>query len=124
MVLDIDKSTVLGVRSIESPAWGLISPRELSGGVKTLILMLFDENGYYYPANAMGDNCCKWILKISEVRDVHLLLMHTMLFPEDFTTPITLVDLDNKIVRSYDEYMLAVAYNHDRLGDVEDGIKY
>ncbi|WP_080676446.1 DUF4869 domain-containing protein [Ruminococcus flavefaciens] len=45
MIKDIDKSDVAGARVIDSPVLGSISVKELSGGVKTLILMLFDESG-------------------------------------------------------------------------------
>ena len=37
MIKDVDKSTVIAPRIIESPVLGAITPRELSGGVKTLI---------------------------------------------------------------------------------------
>ena len=36
MIADVDKSTVIGNHLIESPVLGPISPKELSGGVKTL----------------------------------------------------------------------------------------
>lgn len=39
MIANVDKSTVIGNHLIESPVLGPISPKELSGGVKTLILM-------------------------------------------------------------------------------------
>ena len=39
MIKDVDKSTVIAPRIIESPVLGAITPRELSGGVKTLILI-------------------------------------------------------------------------------------
>ena len=39
MIRDVDKSTVIGPRIIDSPVLGGITPRELSGGVKTLILV-------------------------------------------------------------------------------------
>ena len=45
MIKDIDKSDVACARVIDSPVLGSISVKELSGGVKTLILMLFDESG-------------------------------------------------------------------------------
>lgn len=35
MILDVDKSTVVSARIIDSPVLGAITPRELSGGVKT-----------------------------------------------------------------------------------------
>lgn len=39
MILDVDKSVVLGEAVIDSPVLGKISPLGLSGGVKTLILI-------------------------------------------------------------------------------------
>ncbi|RHO73533.1 DUF4869 domain-containing protein [Ruminococcus sp. AF45-4BH] len=41
---------------IESPVLGPISPKELSGGVKTVLLMLFDETGRIFNA------CIRYIL--------------------------------------------------------------
>ena len=41
MIKDVDKSNVIGPRVIDSPVLGGISPRELSGGVKTLLQMPF-----------------------------------------------------------------------------------
>lgn len=43
MVKDVDKSDVVGVHLIQSPVLGPISVKEISGGVKTLILMAFDK---------------------------------------------------------------------------------
>lgn len=48
---------------IDSPVRGPISTKELSGGVKTLMLMAFDESGKVFNASACGDNCAKWILE-------------------------------------------------------------
>ena len=39
MIRDIDKSTVISAHVIESPVLGGITPKDLSGGVKTLILI-------------------------------------------------------------------------------------
>ena len=39
MIRDIDKSTVISAHIIESPVLGGITPKDLSGGVKTLILI-------------------------------------------------------------------------------------
>lgn len=69
---------------IESPVLGPISTKELSGGVKTLTLMLmaFDESGRIFNASACGDNCAKWILQIAEKRDLTINLRHIMDFGE------------------------------------------
>lgn len=51
---------------IESPVLGPISPKDLSGGVKTLMLMAFADQEKVFNASACGDNCAKWILKIDK----------------------------------------------------------
>ena len=79
MILDVDKSTVLGNAVIDSPVLGKISPTALSGGVKTLILIK-NEPEKIFNASTCGDNCAKWILKIAENRDVTINLRHLMNF--------------------------------------------
>ena len=64
MIKDIDKSEVIGARVIDSPVLGGITPRELSGGVKTLLLMAYDKSGFVFNASSCGDNCAKWLMKI------------------------------------------------------------
>lgn len=82
MIKDVDKSEVIGVHLIQSPILGPISTKELSGGVKTLILMAFDGSGRVFNASACGDNCAKWILKIAETKDLTINLRHIMDFGE------------------------------------------
>lgn len=79
MILDVDKSIVIGTHLIESPVLGPISPLQLSGGVKTLMLMAFDENNNVFNATC-GDNCAKWILEISNHKDLTINLRHIMNF--------------------------------------------
>lgn len=66
IVKDIDKSIVTEGTHIESPVLGTIGPLELSSGTKALALMLFHPE-YEYSATHMGDNCAKWIIKISQI---------------------------------------------------------
>ena len=65
---------------IESPVLGPISVKEISGGVKTLILMAFDETGKIFNASACGDNCAAWILKIASEKELTVNLRHIMDF--------------------------------------------
>lgn len=83
MIRDVDKSEVIGPHLIESPVLGPISPKELSGGVKTLILIAFDENERVFNASACGDNCSKWILQISREKDLTINLRHIMDFGKE-----------------------------------------
>ena len=47
MIKDIDKSEVISAHLIQSPVLGAIPVRDISGGVKTLILMAFDKSGTF-----------------------------------------------------------------------------
>lgn len=80
MIKDVDHSDVVGPHLIESPVLGPISVKEISGGVKTLILLAFDRSGKIFNASACGDNCAKWILKIGKEKDLTINLWHLMDF--------------------------------------------
>ncbi|MEI3338559.1 MAG: DUF4869 domain-containing protein [Eubacterium sp.] len=80
MIKDVDHSVVVGTRLIDSPVLGPISTKELSGGVKTLILMAFDDSNKVFNASACGDNCAKWIFRIGERKDLTINLRHIMDF--------------------------------------------
>lgn len=80
MIRDVDKSGVIGPHLIESPVLGPISVKEISGGVKTLMLLAFDQSGRVFNASACGDNCAKWILKIGREKDLTINLRHLMDF--------------------------------------------
>ena len=54
IIQDVDRSKVIGAQVIESPVLGPISPKELSGGVKTLMLMAFDTSGKVFNASAFS----------------------------------------------------------------------
>lgn len=69
MILDIDKSEVISPTLINSPVFGSMSPVQLSGGVKTLMLIAYDKKHVFNASNC-GDNCAKWILKIAELRSL------------------------------------------------------
>ena len=79
MVLDIDQSHVLDSSVIDSPVLGKIPPVNLSGGVKTLILMKHEPDKVFN-ASTCGDNCAKWILKMAQTQDLTINLRHIMDF--------------------------------------------
>ncbi len=80
MIRDVDHSEVVSAHLIESPVLGPISPKQISGGVKTLLLMAFDTSDKVFNTSACGDNCAKWILKISQTKDLTINLRHIMNF--------------------------------------------
>ena len=81
MILDVDKSTVLAGGVIDSPVLGKIPPLNLSGGVKTLLLIA-NEPDRIFNASTCGDNCAKWILKLGQDKDITINLRHIMDFGE------------------------------------------
>ena len=83
MIKDIDHSDVISAHLIESPVLGPISVKEISGGVKTLILMAFDTSGNVFNASVCGDNCARWILKLGQEKDLTINLRHIMNFGDE-----------------------------------------
>lgn len=79
MIKDVDDSDVLSGECINSPVLGQIPPERLSGGVKTLLLML-NEPDKIFNASTCGDNCAKWILEIGKQKDLTINLRHMMSF--------------------------------------------
>lgn len=102
MILDIDKSKVLGNGAIESPVLGIIPPTSLSGGVKTLILISHISDKIFNASNC-GNNCASWLLKIGKEKNVTVNLRHLMDFG-DGSFELNVVN-KNKIVRSMDELL-------------------
>lgn len=82
MIKDVDKSDVVSGECIISPVLGQIPPERLSGGVKTLLLIL-NEPDRIFNASTCGDNCAKWILEIGKQEDVTINLRHMMSFGAD-----------------------------------------
>lgn len=109
MIKDVDQSVVVSRRLIDSPVLGPISVKELSGGVKTLLLMAYDDSGNIFNASACGDNCAKWILQIAAKKDLTINLRHIMNFGDkDFEAVIMNRDI---VVRNMKEFTdIAVEY--------------
>ncbi len=103
IIQDVDNSEVIGDNLIQSPVLGAISPIQLSGGAKTLIL-IYKDSGKIFNASKCGDNCAKWLLKMAEKKKKVINLRHIMNFGEgEFKIKI----LNNgKIVTSMKELVL------------------
>lgn len=104
MIKDIDGSDVVGAHLIQSPVLGPISTKEISGGVKTLILMAFDKSGKIFNASACGDNCVRWIVEISKKKDLTINLHHVMDFSSVAEFQAVMLNT-GATVSSYGEYL-------------------
>lgn len=82
IIKDIDKSEVINGECIRSNVLGVISPTMLSGGTKTLLLII-NEPSEVFNASTCGDNCVKWLFKIAESRDVTINVRHFMRFGKE-----------------------------------------
>ena len=104
MIEDVDQSKVVSSHLIESPVLGPIPPERLSGGVKTLLLMAFDDSGHVFNGSACGDNCAKWISTIGTHKDLTINLHHIM----DFSTVegfSAFIINTGKMTESYEAYL-------------------
>lgn len=79
MVLDIDRTEHIKGSVFDSPWLGPISPRELSGGVKGLILVYkcFDIPRIFN-SGIWGDNCCGWLRKLSFMVDYGIYFVNSL----------------------------------------------
>ena len=101
MIRDVDDSDVLSGECINSPVLGQIPPERLSGGVKTLLLIL-NEPDRVFNASTCGDNCAKWLLEIGQQKDVTVNLRHMMSFGKDTKFDIRIAN-GGEIVHSMKE---------------------
>ena len=109
MIKDVDNSDVLSGECINSPVLGQILPERLSGGVKTLLLML-NEPDKIFNASTCGDNCAKWILEIAKQKDLTINLRHMMSFGRDTAFEIR-VENGGEIVHSMRELVPIANHN-------------
>lgn len=81
IIKKIDKAEVLSSQAVDSKALGVIPVTKLSGGTKTLLLML-NEPEKIYNASTCGNNCAPFILKIADFinKDITINLHHIMDF--------------------------------------------
>ena len=107
IVREVDDSEVLSSECIQSPVLGQIPPERLSGGVKTLLLIL-NEPEKIFNASTCGDNCAKWILEIGKREDVTINLRHMMDFGKDTVFEIKIKN-GGEIVHSMKELIPIVS---------------
>ena len=82
VIRDVDHSEVIDANNIQSSVLGNISPIQLSGGVKALILMK-NLPGKTFNASNCGDNCAKWILELGKEKNFTINLYHIMDFGDE-----------------------------------------
>lgn len=112
MVRDIDKSEIISPYTIMSPIFGQIPPDMLSGGVKTIILLLKEE-GFYPDLICCGENCQEWLNKVFKMKDVKVSM-------SGYDLPFKGIDIeaicenDNSKIHGWEEWLMKML---DMAGD-------
>lgn len=68
----------MGEGAIKTEDYGIIAPSLLSTGVKTLMLLKYDKNGFIFNGSKMGNNCVKFLLEIAREKPVNIMLFHIL----------------------------------------------
>lgn len=122
MIEDIDGNTIQQVGddyAILSKVFGLISYDKISGGVKTLILLLKDDSEFIFNISACGDNCAKWIQHISSLKDITVRLGYLMEF--DFSDGFYFkVDKEETYIKSKLEFIDVAQRTISYVGHLEN----
>ena len=112
MIKDVDKSEYRGGELIYSNLLGPISPRDLSGGVKTLI-SIYMESGLIFDATSCGENCAKWLIEIGRKKDITINLKYLMQFDGCEPFKIFIVNNQKTVETEYDYLSNALEILHD-----------
>ena len=109
VIQDVDQSKVIAPRIIDSPYLGYVDPTWISGGVKCLLCMMFDDDAkWIFDISVCGNNCSKWIQYIGEQKDITVQLGYLMKFFNGNNTPFR-VDNDGIIVHNMKEFISVYA---------------
>lgn len=111
VIEDIDASEVVGLDEIRNEVFGTFSSKELSAGVKTLLLMKNQPRKVFNISNC-GDNCAKYILELAEDNDITVCLHHFMDFGKEFS--VRVINEGKRKVITNPEEMLMLAHHYLR----------
>lgn len=80
---EIDGTEVLFEEALKDYKGRGISTEKISTGCKTLCDIYYSDDIIFY-GSAMGDNCIPFLVRISEMKDVTIVLEHYMDFPKQY----------------------------------------
>ncbi len=107
MLLDIDHSKCTGCASIVNPIFGQITPEEISGGVKALIV-LYKTDAAVDLINC-GENCQAWIAKIASMKDIEIDMSGVDLTFKNYDINGICLN-DNSTITDYKDWILKMVY--------------
>ncbi len=105
IIKSIDRAIVLSPNAVDSKVLGVIPVTQISGGLKTLLLLQHDHSKIFN-VSTCGDNCAKWVLDIAKrcKGDLTINLRHLMDFG-DKPFEIRIMNNDT-VVHNMQEYVL------------------
>lgn len=101
-IKEIDKSTLIAPKVIESPVFNTISHEWLSGGTKQII-MTYSIQDIIYDGDNFGDNCWPLLLKVGFSKTVALSMSYFPIFNWVDGARVHILN-NNKIVSSFKEF--------------------
>ena len=119
IINEIDETEVRYDGTLYNSTLGPIVPKELSTGVKSLILIY--ELGIKVSGERMGDNCLPYLLELSEQKDVYMALNHLPTFPCDFTAEIINSGVIVHTIRDFVNAYIEEDIKHER--ENHDGVE-
>ena len=103
IMYDIDSITVEN-KKLYNKIGDEISPKNLSSGVKVLILIYFNTSKIF-DISACGDNCAKWLIELGKRREATINLSHIMPFNGTFKMEVV---NNHKLIHNNQEFLDAI----------------
>ena len=104
MIKEVDRSEHIIDDIIKSPYRGHISPKQLSGGVKSLITLdndgigeEFYENPLIVYGTNMGDNCTNGLIELANKKDIWININHFLQFEDNKSIRAVIVNNNTKV---------------------------
>jgi len=82
VIKEIDNTEVYNENIIDSPFFGITSIEYISGGASTLIQLYASKGKKFIYLSNMGDNCSKYLYKLSTMFDLHVIFDYWMSFED------------------------------------------
>lgn len=83
IIEDVDNAIIQSPQCIFSRSIQMqIPPRDLSTGTKALVLLASNSefSSMIFASGVFGDNCCKWLLRLGELKDIRVYAGHILPF--------------------------------------------
>ena len=111
MILDIDKTVLTDNGQLISPVLPIMGWKDISGGVKTLILIKLYGDKINFNITACGENCSKWIEVLAERQDISVNLKYPMKFSENIHA---IIKNTNREIWSYKDFIIEYLRERDK----------